>query len=46
VVGGEGAFLLEVKDFASFATAIKQKLLAEISARSPLYRRFAAGQMQ
>jgi hypothetical protein len=46
VIGGEGAFLLQVKDFDSFATAIKQKLLAEISARSPLSRRFAAGQMQ
>lgn len=46
VIGGDGAFLLQVKDFESFATAIKQKLLAEISARSPLSRRFAAGQMQ
>ncbi len=46
VIGGDGAFLLQVKDFNSFATAIKQKLLAEISARSPLSRRFAAGQMQ
>lgn len=46
VIGGDGAFLLQVKDFASFATAIKQKLLAEISARSPLARRLAAGQMQ
>lgn len=46
VIGGDGAFLLQVKDFDSFATAIKQKLLAEISARSPLSRRFAAGQMQ
>lgn len=46
VIGGDGAFLLQVKDFDSFATAIKQKLLAEISARSPLTRRLAAGQMQ
>jgi Protein of unknown function (DUF1194) len=46
VIGGDGAFLLEVKDFESFASAIKQKLLAEISARSPLARRFAAGQIQ
>ena len=45
VIGGDGAFLLQVKDFQSFATAIKQKLLAEISARSPV-RRLAAGQMQ
>jgi hypothetical protein len=35
VIGGEGAFLLQVKDFQSFATAIQQKLLAEIAARSP-----------
>ena len=46
VIGGDGAFLLQVKDFDSFATALKQKLLAEISARSPVARRFAAGQMQ
>jgi len=46
VIGGDGAFLLQVKDFDSFATAIKQKLLAEISARSPLALRFAADQMQ
>ncbi|HEY1505491.1 MAG TPA: DUF1194 domain-containing protein [Stellaceae bacterium] len=46
VIGGDGAFLLQVKDFDSFATAIKQKLLAEISARSFLLGRFAAGQMQ
>jgi hypothetical protein len=46
VIGGDGAFLLQVTDFSSFATAIKQKLLAEISARSPLPRRFATRQMQ
>jgi len=34
VVGGAGAFLFQVKDFQSFAAAIKQKLLAEIAARS------------
>jgi len=45
VIGGEGAFLLQVQDFQSFATAIKQKLLAEISARSP-GSRLAEGQMQ
>lgn len=45
VIGGDGAFLLQVKDFQSFALAIKQKLLAEISARSPVGR-FAARQMQ
>jgi hypothetical protein len=35
LIGGEGAFLLQVQDFQSFATAIEQKLLAEIAARSP-----------
>jgi hypothetical protein len=45
VIGGEGAFLLQVQDFNSFATAIQQKLLAEIAARSP-QSRFAAAQMQ
>ena len=45
VIGGDGAFLLQVKDFQSFATAIQQKLLAEISARSP-DRSLAAAQMQ
>lgn len=45
VIGGDGAFLLQVKDFQSFATAIKQKLLAEISARSPASF-LAEGQMQ
>ena len=45
VIGGEGAFLLQVQDFNSFATAIQQKLLAEIAARSP-QSRFAAAQIQ
>lgn len=45
VIGGDGAFLLQVQDFNSFATAIQQKLLAEIAARSP-DSRFAAAQMQ
>jgi len=45
VVGGKGAFLLQVQDFQSFATAMKQKLLAEIAARSPA-RRLAAVQIQ
>jgi len=31
VVGGEHSFLLKVEDFQSFATAIQQKLLGEIS---------------
>jgi hypothetical protein len=42
VIGGDGAFLLQVKDFQSFATAIQQKLLAEISARSPDVNRATA----
>lgn len=46
VIGGEGAFLLQVKDFNSFATAIQQKLLAEIAARSPEQSRRALAQMQ
>ena len=45
VVGGAGAFLFQVTDFQSFATAIKQKLLAEIAARSSA-KRLAADQMQ
>ena len=46
VIGGEGAFLLQVQDFNSFATAIQQKLLAEIAARSPAGGRLATAQMQ
>ena len=46
VIGGEGAFLLQVKDFSSFATAIQQKLLAEIAARSPERSQRALAQMQ
>lgn len=45
VVGGKGAFLLQVDDFAAFATAMEQKLLAEIAARPP-ERRAARLQMQ
>ena len=46
VVGGAGAFLLQVQDFNSFATAIQQKLLAEIAARSPAGSRLATAQIQ
>ena len=46
VIGGEGAFLLQVKDFNSFATAIQQKLLAEIAARSPDQSQRVLAQMQ
>jgi hypothetical protein len=45
VVGGEGSFLLEVKDFQSFAAAMQQKLLNEVSAR-PSRRTTATLQMQ
>jgi hypothetical protein len=45
VVGGDNAFLLRVDDFTAFATAMQQKLLAEISARQPS-RRAASLQMQ
>lgn len=45
VIGGAGAFLLQVQDFQSFATAIQQKLLAEISARNP-DRSLATAQIQ
>lgn len=33
VVGGDGAFLLQVEDFGSFATAMQQKILSELAAR-------------
>jgi len=46
VVGGTGAFLLQVQDFQSFATAVKQKLLAEIAAWSPADNRLKAAQIQ
>lgn len=46
VIGGNGAFLLQVQDFQSFAIAIQQKLLAEIAARSPDESRLKAAQMQ
>jgi hypothetical protein len=39
VIGGEGAFLLQAQDFQSFATAIEQKLLAEIAALDPAWGR-------
>jgi len=38
VVGGDHSFLLKVEDFQSFATAIEQKLLGEISLSSPPVR--------
>jgi hypothetical protein len=36
VVGGPGGFLVQVDDFASFAAAMQQKLLAEIAATRPV----------
>lgn len=44
VIGGEHAFMLTVEDFQSFARAIEQKLLTEISARHAPRR--IASQMQ
>jgi hypothetical protein len=35
VVGGPNAFLMQVEDFQSFATAMQQKLIAEIAAAPP-----------
>ncbi len=40
VIGGSGAFLLQVEKFDSFAQAMQQKLLNEISALPPLQKRF------
>jgi Protein of unknown function (DUF1194) len=42
VVGGDHAFLLKVENFQSFATAIEQKLLGEIAARTTPVRAAAA----
>jgi hypothetical protein len=46
VVGGPGGFLVQVDDFASFAAAMQQKLLAEIAATRPGSRAAALRQMQ
>ncbi|MBV9521785.1 MAG: DUF1194 domain-containing protein, partial [Alphaproteobacteria bacterium] len=55
LVGGPGAFLLRAENFQSFAGAMQQKLLSEISAVAPAgdrhggraaLARAAAGQMQ
>ncbi|HLJ65558.1 MAG TPA: DUF1194 domain-containing protein [Stellaceae bacterium] len=35
VIGGPGAFLLQIEDFPAFVTAIESKLLAEISSLPP-----------
>src|SRR6185437_15156636 len=35
VIGGPGAFLLRAEDFSSFATAMHNKLLSEVSGLSP-----------
>ncbi|HEX6840390.1 MAG TPA: DUF1194 domain-containing protein [Stellaceae bacterium] len=46
VVGGPGGFLVQVDDFASFAAAMQQKLLAEVAATRPQGRAAALHQMQ
>ena len=50
VVGGPGAFLMQVKDFPSFIAAMQQKLLSEVTAARPVRRAavsaFAIAQMQ
>lgn len=46
VVGGPGGFLVQVDDFASFAAAMQQKLLAEVAATRPKSRAAALRQMQ
>lgn len=38
VVGGPGAFLMEVKDFPTFVAAMQQKLLSEVTAARPSRR--------
>jgi Protein of unknown function (DUF1194) len=43
VVGGAGAFLLDVKDFGSFAQAMQQKLLNEITADRSRHENTSAG---
>ncbi len=43
VIGGPGAFLLRAEAFASFATAMQNKLLSEISGLPPEGKRLAAG---
>lgn len=50
VVGGPGAFLMQVGDFPSFIAAMQQKLLSEVTAARPVRRAavsaFAIAQMQ
>jgi hypothetical protein len=43
VIGGAGAFLLTVENFASFAQAIQQKLLGEIAGAAPEPENASAG---
>lgn len=38
VVGGPGGFLVQIEDFPSFAAAMRQKLLSEVSAAPPARR--------
>ena len=41
VVGGPGAFALEVRDFARFGEAMTRKLVLEIAGRTPDGPRFS-----
>jgi hypothetical protein len=43
VIGGPGAFLLRAEEFASFATAMQNKLLSEISGLPPPVEMLAQG---
>jgi hypothetical protein len=43
VIGGPGAFLLRAEEFASFATAMQNKLLSEISGLPPSAKMLAQG---
>jgi Protein of unknown function (DUF1194) len=43
VIGGPGAFLLRAEEFASFATAMQNKLLSEISGLPPSAEMLAQG---
>ncbi len=42
VIGGVGAFVMEVQDFASFGTGLTRKLISEIAGEPGGPRRFAA----
>lgn len=46
VIGGPGAFMISVEDWAHFEDAIKRKLVLEIAGLDPGSIRFAAGRAQ